>query len=74
MYIACHQNTVIQYIATRTIMDLFLEEKLNMGLILFRRWWDHLTLDILWIRTGYAAAEGGGVEESEREGKYGRLG
>ena len=55
-----------------------------MGLRLSRRWWDQTSLDILWIRGGHAAAEGGGgwggiqghrnIRERERKGRIGKDG
>ena len=68
VYIARHQNTVAQYIATRTIMDLCLAAERRMGMRLSRQWWDQPTLDITGIRAGQSDTEGGEearVEEPE---------
>ena len=37
----------------------------NLGLRLYRRWWEQLALDIIGIRAGHAAAEGGGDREGD---------
>ena len=53
-------------------MDLCLAAEHKTGLHLYRRWWEQPVLDILGIRAGNAAAEGGGemgTEESEGEGE-----
>ena len=60
VYIAHRQNTVAHYIATLPIMDLCLASERNPGLRLSRQWWDQPALDIMGIRAGHAAAEGGG--------------
>ena len=39
-YIACRQNTVAQYIVTRPIMDLCLEEEQRPGTMVSQWWWD----------------------------------
>ena len=59
VYIARHQNTVAQYIATRPIMDLYLVENRNPGMRLSRRWWEQPAMDIRVIIVGHVAAEGG---------------
>ena len=59
VYIERLQNMVVQYIATRLIMDLCLAADRNPGLHLSRQWWDQPALDILGIRAGHAKAEGG---------------
>ena len=67
MYIARRHNMAVQYIATLPIMDLYLVAEQNPGMRLSRRWWEQPELDILGIRAGHAAAEGGeepGTEES----------
>ena len=38
-YIACRQNTVAQYIATRPIMDLCLVVERRPGVQVLRQWW-----------------------------------
>ena len=76
VYIAHHMNMIAQCTATRPIMDLCLVAEQKPRLRLHRRWWEHPSLDILGIRAGHVALEGGeqrGTEESEREGDYGRL-
>ena len=72
VYITFLHNTVAQYIATRPIMDLCLAAEQKPGLRLSRRRWEQPALDILGIRAGHAAAEGGeetGMEESAAEGE-----
>ena len=73
VYISHRQNKVVQYIATRPIMDLCLTEERNTGMRLSRRWWEQPSLDIMGIRAGKVAAEGeeetgGGGAGSELEG------
>ena len=49
--------------------DFCLVAEKNPVMRLSRRWWDHTSLDIMGIRAGNAATEGGrGSEESEAEG------
>ena len=60
VYIACRQNTVAQYIATRPIMDLCLAAEQKPGMRLSRRWWEYPALDIMGIRAGQVDVEGGG--------------
>ena len=38
-YVSCHQNIVMQYITTRTIMDLCLAAKQRPGTRVEIRWW-----------------------------------
>ena len=75
VYIAFRQNTVAQYIATRTIMDLCLAAERNLGMSLSMQWWGQPALDILGIRAGSAAAEGGKIQGRnnwrERESRIG---
>ena len=61
VYTACRQNTVTQYIFTRTIMDLCLSEDWKLGLRLSRGWREQTALDIPEIRAGHAAMDGGRV-------------
>ena len=56
IYIACRQNTVAQYIATRPIMDLYLEAERRPGMRLSWRWWKQPALYILGIIGAHAAA------------------
>ena len=60
VYISCRHNASAQYIVTCPIMDLCLVAEQNPGMCLSRRWWEQPGLDILSIRAGRAAAEGGG--------------
>ena len=39
-YVSCRQNTVTQFIATRTILDLCLAAELLIGSRLSKWWWD----------------------------------
>ena len=45
-YVSRHQNTVAQYIATRSIMDLCLAEKRRLGTRVAMRWWEQEGLDL----------------------------
>ena len=38
-YVLCHQNTVAQYIATRLILELCMEEGRRPGSQVMMRWW-----------------------------------
>ena len=55
-YIACRQNKVAQYIATRTIIDLCMVAEGRVLMRLSWRCWEHPALYILGIRSGSAAA------------------
>ena len=57
VYIARHQNTVAQYIATRPIMEFCLETDWRPGMRLSQRSWEKTALDIMGIRAGNAAAD-----------------
>ena len=62
-YISRHQNTMVQYIATRPIMDLCLAAKQRPGPRVEMRWWEQEVLDLEGIRKQAQAAErteGGG--------------
>ena len=59
VYIERHNNMVAQYIATRPTMDLCLEAERKPVRCLSRRWCENTGVDILDIRVGDAAAEGG---------------
>ena len=79
VYIPRRQNTIAQYIATGTIMDLCLAAEWKPGLRRSRQWWEQPTLYILGIRAGHVSVKVGGetgTEESEVEvdGEYGREG
>ena len=65
-YVSCHQNTVAQYIATRSIMDLCLAEKRRPGTRVARKWWEQEDLDLEGMRTASREAEQTeGVEDRE---------
>ena len=49
-YISCHQNTVVQYIATSPIIDLCLAEKRRLGPIVSMWWWEQEGLDLKGMR------------------------
>ena len=56
---------ITQCIETHPIIDLCLAAERNPGMHLSRRWLEHTALDIMRIRAGQAAVEGGeetGVE------------
>ena len=67
VYFACCQNTVTQFIVTCPIIDLCLAAERNPGMLLSRKWWDKPALDILGIRAGRAATEGGGGRDTGLE-------
>ena len=56
----------VQYIVTRTIMDLCLAAEQSPGLRLLMRWWEQPPLDILVIRAGHATSKGGGGDGDRR--------
>ena len=60
VYIARFQNTVTEYIATCLIMEFCLAAERKTVMRLSRRWWEQPALDVLGIRAGHTAAEGGG--------------
>ena len=39
-YVSCHHNTVAQFIATRTIMDLCLVSERCPGSRMAKQWWE----------------------------------
>ena len=49
VYIARLQNTVAQYISTRTIMNLFLAAERNPGMHLSRKCWEQPAIGIMGI-------------------------
>ena len=50
-YVCRCQNTVAQYIATRPIMDLFMEAKRRPGPRVKLQWWEQEGLDLEGMRT-----------------------
>ena len=65
-YVSCHQNTVLQYIATRSIMDLCLAEQRRPGTRVVMKWWEQEDLDLEGMRTASREAEQTeGVEDRE---------
>ena len=67
MYVLCLQNTIAQYIVTRTILELCLVVERLLGARVNLRWWNQAIL-----RLGQAdgrAAEGTGYLEVEGERK-----
>ena len=68
LYIVRYHNMAAYYIATRPIMNLCLAPERNPVLHLSMQWCEHPAMDILGIREGHAAEEGGEetlTEESE---------
>ena len=61
-YISHHQNTMVQYIATRPIMDLCLTAKQRSGPRVTMWWWEQEGLDLEGMRTA-------AWEEEQTEGK-----
>ena len=62
-YVSCHQNSVAQFIKTRTIMHLRLAPERRPGLRVANRWWDQDVLDLEGMQTaawGTEWTEGGG--------------
>ena len=57
-YISRRHNTVTQYIATHTIMELCLAAERKLRMCLSRKWWEHPELDIMDIRVGKVSTEG----------------
>ena len=49
-YAARNQNTAAQYIATRPIMDLYLEVGRHPGSRVLKRWWYQESIDLECIR------------------------
>ena len=45
-YVSCRQNTVAQYISTRSIMDLCLAAKRGPGIRVEMQWWEQEGLDL----------------------------
>ena len=50
-YVSRRQNTVVQFIATGTIMDLYLEAERRPGSRVEKRWWGKYRLDLEGMRT-----------------------
>ena len=65
---------MLNFIVTRTIMDMCLEAERKPGLRLSSQWWEYPAIEILRIRVGHAAAEvgGGNRRERERESRIGK--
>ena len=62
-YVSRHQNTVTQFIATRTILDLCLVEERRMGSRVANWWWEQDGLNLEEMRTASWEAERMDVEE-----------
>ena len=62
-YVLNRQNTVVQYIEMRPILDLCKETVRMQGTCVVKRWWDKEGLDLVGARAAVEAAE------EEREGK-----
>ena len=60
-YAVSHQNTVVQYIATRSSMDLFLSAVRHPRARVLERWWEHDSIDLEGIQ------EAAWVSEAERD-------
>ena len=58
------QNTVVQYIATQSLMDLCEATERKKGAQVGLRWWEQADIDLTGSRdTAAAAADEGGLEE-----------
>ena len=66
-YVSRHQNTVAQYIATTTIIDLCLAAKCRPGARVEIWWWEQEGLDLEGKRTAAREAEQT-VGSEERDG------
>ena len=62
-YIRRHQNTVAQYIATRSLSDLFEGSERAPGARLGMWWWEQVVIDLAEAREESAEAAGGGGGE-----------
>ena len=56
-YASYHQNTVVQYIVTRPIMDICLTAKRRPGTRVEMRWWEQDDLDLEGMKTAAWEAE-----------------
>ena len=56
-YASYHHNTVVQYIATRPIMDICLAAKRRPGTRVEMRWWEQDDLDLEGMKTAAWEAE-----------------
>ena len=59
VYTSQRQKMIVQYIATRPIMELCLEAERKPGMRIYRKWWENPDLDIMYISMGKVSAEGG---------------
>ena len=62
-YVSCHQNTVVQFIATRPIIDLCLAVYCRLGSRVNKRWCDQDGLDMEGMRTAVCEADWTYMEE-----------
>ena len=73
-YVACRQNTVVQYIKTMTIMDLCIAAERRMGTRVSKQWWDQEGLDLegMWTAAREAEREEieGEADGAEKEMEY----
>ena len=56
-YISRRQSTVVQFIVTRTIMDMCLAAERRLVFRVTNRWWDQDRLDVEGTRTAALEAE-----------------
>ena len=66
-YVTRKKNTVVQYIVTHKILDLYKETVQIPGTWLEKRWWEHEELDLVGVWVAEAAEE-----EEGRRGIYGQ--
>ena len=66
-YVSRRQNTVVQYIVTRPIMDLCLAKNRRPGPIVTMRWWEQEGLDLERMRTADRGADRTEEEEEEED-------
>ena len=73
-YVACCQNTVVQYIKTMTIMDLCMAAERRLGTRVSKRWWDQegLELEVIWTAAWEAEREEieGEADGAEKDMEY----
>ena len=63
-YIRWHQNTVVNYISTRSLLDLCEGSERALGARVGMRWWEQAGLNLVGAReAAEAAAERDGVEK-----------
>ena len=67
LYIGRCKNTVVQYIATSTILDFYLEVEIRSGERVVKYWWRHPGLSLAVTQGGRGGKWGGGVIGAKRK-------